>query len=154
MKKCNTCKVNKPLQEFGKRTFKKRFGPNVVKILGKCKKCLAVERKRYYNRDVRTGLLNNVRQRTKTKGYAFDLTLDDIVIPDVCPILGVPLKRGTQANYRYSPSIDRIDSNKGYTKDNIKVISMLANRMKSDATKEECIAFAKNIIDYYNDDIV
>jgi hypothetical protein len=26
--------------------------------------------------------------------------------------------------------------------------------MKSDATKEECIAFAKNIIDYYNDDIV
>jgi hypothetical protein len=33
--------------------------------------------------------------------------------------------------------IDRIDTSKGYLKDNIKVISWRANRLKSDGTLEE-----------------
>ena len=37
----------------------------------------------------------------------------------------------------YSPSLDRIDPNRGYTKDNIIVMSYRANRIKNDATKEE-----------------
>jgi hypothetical protein len=34
-------------------------------------------------------------------------------------------------------SVDRIDNNSGYTKDNIKVISFRANRLKSNGTLEE-----------------
>jgi hypothetical protein len=36
-----------------------------------------------------------------------------------------------------SPSIDRVDSSKGYTKDNIQVISHRANNLKNNATLEE-----------------
>ena len=74
----------------------------------------------------------------KRKGILFDLVLDDIVIPEYCPVLGVPLfKSKTGSANENSPSLDRLDNNKGYTKDNIKVISYRANRIKVDATVEE-----------------
>jgi len=41
-----------------------------------------------------------------------------------------------------SPTLDRIDPNKGYVKGNIQVLSHLANMMKSNATAEELHLFA------------
>ena len=35
------------------------------------------------------------------------------------------------------PTLDRIDSNKGYIKENIQVISFKANRLKNNATIDE-----------------
>jgi hypothetical protein len=40
-------------------------------------------------------------------------------------------------NNHLTPSIDRIDPKKRYVKDNIIVVSMRANRIKSDATVDE-----------------
>lgn len=84
-------------------------------------------------------LVNSARQRAKNKGWVFDITHEDIIIPEKCPILGQPLVRYTP----YAPSIDRIDSTKGYTKDNVWVISRRANLMKNDATIQDLKEFAK-----------
>lgn len=82
-------------------------------------------------------MLKRAKNRAKSGGLAFDLSLEDIVIPECCPILGVKLARGT----RYAPSLDRRDPELGYIKENIWVISRKANVMKNDASAEELEAF-------------
>ena len=94
-------------------------------------------------------LYNGLKGRAKAKGLEFDLTIEDIIIPDVCPVLGIPIKQDTYANRENSPSIDRFDNNRGYTKDNIRIISYRANRLKSDSTIEEMeklIVYMKEVI--------
>ena len=68
--------------------------------------------------------------------------LQSMEIPDLCPIFNIPLnydgveKQGWTRTDN-SPSLDRIDSNKGYATDNIHIISWRANRIKNDSTVEE-----------------
>lgn len=93
-------------------------------------------------------MLNRAKRRALLEELPFELTADNLVIPDKCPILGVPLVLGTKGNYRYTYSLDKKDPSLGYTVANTRVVSMLANTMKNDATREELEAFAKNILTY------
>lgn len=83
------------------------------------------------------------KARSKLDDMEFDLELMDIFIPDVCPYLGTPFQ---MFDKQFAASLDRIDSTRGYTKDNIQVISYKANRMKNDATEQELISFAKGVL--------
>jgi hypothetical protein len=94
--------------------------------------------------EVKQTLFRSAKKRALKKGLEFNIELKDIHIPRKCPILKVPLICST----RYSPSIDRIYPNKGYIKDNIAVISTLANSMKANATPNELLIFSKNIKKY------
>jgi hypothetical protein len=76
----------------------------------------------------------NLRMRARERGIEFDLTPDDIVVPEICPVLGLPLAAGNDAPKANRPSVDRFDNNRGYTRDNIRVISRRANELKSNAT--------------------
>ena len=74
--------------------------------------------------------------------------LSELDVPDVCPALGIKLNyngvEGTGwTRQDDSPSIDRIDSNKGYEVNNIQIMSWRANRIKNDSTPEELMLIAK-----------
>ena len=84
-----------------------------------------------------TRLLNYARRNAKRRGEECSLELKDIVIPEYCPVLGIKLEPGSHSHQDCSPSVDRIDSTKGYTKDNVWIISARANRIKNNATLEE-----------------
>ncbi len=99
------------------------------------------------NRDSRS--LSNIKRRAKQKGIEFNLELEDISGVVVCPVFGFELERSNGNASKRSPSVDRIDPNKGYTKDNIQVISQLANNMKQDATPEQLLMFADWIYKTY-----
>lgn len=81
--------------------------------------------------------LHNSRRRAKAQGVLNSLTLDDVrnMIPDdmLCPILHVPLDIRNEkiACTQHSATIDRIDPDGGYTRDNTHIISNLANRGKA-----------------------
>lgn len=84
-----------------------------------------------------TRLLVDAKYRAKRDGIAFSVTVDDLVIPENCPALGVPLRWDAGAPRETKPSIDRVDNSKGYTKSNTRIISLRANRIKQDATADE-----------------
>ena len=87
-----------------------------------------------------------IEQNFKDLGIAFDLELSDLSGTFMCPVFNIELERGTRHNFRFSPSVDRIDPTKGYTKDNIQIISWKANRLKAYATVEDLeavLAFMK-----------
>jgi hypothetical protein len=96
-----------------------------------------VWRKKGEGKDPRSNILRNTKAHAKQAGLEFNIEHSDIVIPEVCPILGIPLfKAGGKATPN-SPSIDRIDPSKGYIKGNVWIISWHANRIKNNATSEE-----------------
>lgn len=93
-------------------------------------------------------MLNLAKNRAKTKGLEFNLSKDDFSIPKKCPILNIDIIPGIGKQSAHSPSLDRINPSKGYTKGNIAVISYRANAMKNDANYLELELFSKNIISY------
>lgn len=83
--------------------------------------------------------------RAKKKGLEFSITIEDILMPDLCPLLGLKLSFSDFGLRYNSPSLDRKDSSKGYTKDNIWVISSRANILKNDAKLEELDLLVRNL---------
>jgi hypothetical protein len=174
MKNCSTCQRLKPLAEFSRNRsthdglqgcckqcnakwnadHKEEQRAYHAEYRRRNKRALAryartTERKAQ-NRRRRTsprGRIQNVLRETKhrarTLGIAFDLTVDDITIPTHCPVFGIPI--AFDKAREYVPSIDRVDRTKGYTKDNIAIMSMRANRLKSDATLDEL----KRLVAFY-----
>lgn len=98
------------------------------------------------SKNLESYLLGVSKARAKKWNLEHNLEQTDIIIPDLCPILNVKLKRGT----KYAPSIDRIDNNKGYIKGNILVISRLANMMKSSADLATLSIFCENAMKVYS----
>jgi hypothetical protein len=82
-------------------------------------------------------LLSLAKSGAKSKGREFSLDLSDIVIPDRCPVLGIPLDCTVKRPADNLPSLDRIDNSKGYIKGNVWVISWRANYIKRDSTLSE-----------------
>ena len=81
----------------------------------------------------------------------FDLELSDIIVPQFCCYLGIELLyEPEQWREQHYFTVDRIDSTKGYVKGNIQVICRLANTMKNNATHEQLISFAQNILKVHN----
>mgnify|MGYP003335925705 CR=1 FL=1 len=140
---CSKCKQEKHFSDFNKNR-------------AECKICLAqyraanrqkiAERKAQYRATNREKeLLRYARERAQKKGLEFNITVDDIVIPDRCPILGYKLKQNKGKSGKTSPSLDRIDNNKGYVKGNVRVISHRANSAKGDYTLKELKAIVKDL---------
>lgn len=108
--------------------------------------------KSWQNLDPRKKMLQQAKNRCNRKNLEFNLEINDIILPSLCPLLEIPFVIGTRANYEHTYSLDRIDSAKGYIKGNVWVITKLANSMKNSATKKQLNVFAKNIFKYFKDD--
>ena len=87
--------------------------------------------------------LGSCRTRCELKNLPYQMTNTGLyeIAPDVCPVLGIPLKyptgREKQSVNRNSPTMDRLRPDQGYILGNVVVISMAANAIKSNATSEE-----------------
>ena len=115
-----------------------------------CKKCsIKIKQTEKLNRDWKVDaaklLYSNIKSRCKRIGREFSIELEDILIPEKCPVFGFDLKREDRQTWMCAPSVDRIDSSKGYIKGNVTVVSRRANIIKRDATIEEL----EKLFNYY-----
>ena len=85
------------------------------------------------------------KYRAKKKKIKFNITVDDVVFPKICPVLGFKIDYKGKRNADNIPSLDRIDSNKGYIKGNVRVISNRANFLKNNATSDELMKVARDL---------
>lgn len=91
-------------------------------------------------------LWKHAKHRAAIKSLPFTIVVEDIVIPQVCPIMDKAITGvGSGA---YAASIDRIIPELGYTKENIRVISLLANQMKWNASPEELEFFCRGMLKF------
>lgn len=92
--------------------------------------------------DARRRLLAGAKRRAEMAGLPFNLDLSDIIIPDRCPALGLPIELGHTAQNDHSPTLDRIIPALGYTRGNVIVVCWRTNRAKSNLAPHELAAIA------------
>ena len=87
----------------------------------------------------------SAKRRAEKSKMEFSISIEDIKIPEICPLLGLKLSYEDFGVRYNSPSLDRKNSKKGYTKENIWVISSRANFLKNDAELSELELLVKNL---------
>lgn len=146
---CADCKQLLPVCDFysiknGRKTI---LG---TKIAAACPSC---SNERYKKLDPRLKLYYGAKKRASDFGLEFSLTVDDIKIPETCPIRGTKVTDGTGSGPQRSslnfdsPSLDRINNQRGYTPENVRVVSRKANLIKSNASCAEIIRIMLYMLD-------
>jgi hypothetical protein len=110
----------------------------------KNKEIISIRRKSHRILNKEMLMLACSKKRAHKKGLEFNLTIEDINIPEYCPVLGIKLVFDNYKMLDDSPTLDRIDSKKGYIKGNVCVISSRANQIKSNGSIDE----HQKVIDY------
>ena len=94
----------------------------------------------------------------KKRNINFDLTFNDLKLlykqqGGLCALSGIKMtiKPGTRKRINNTKlSVDRINNSKGYTKDNIQLITWQANMAKGTWTNKQLINMCKNIIKHHS----
>ena len=153
-KVCSKCNTSKPLEEYFSR------GGGRQGVRASCKACICL-----YARGICPfrRWWNSKKHNAKTFSVSFTIkpadipgvtiehwvnntgkkTWSAIEYPKVCPVLDIDLDWGMNGRKPNSPSLDRIDSTKGYIKGNVMLMSSLANSMKQNATIEQLKQFGR-----------
>jgi len=97
-----------------------------------CHKCHAKQMASFLAKNPKNRMVNSARERAQMLGLPFNITVEDIDVPTICPVLGIQMMVGRYADRDSSPSLDRIIPELGYVRGNVAVISFRANRIKSD----------------------
>jgi len=101
-------------------------------------------------------MFNTAKKRAEKKNIEFNLTKEwisqQLEKQKYCCILtNIPLIFNETENYinPYAPSLDRIDSNQGYTKDNVRIvcaaINLSLNEFGEDTFRKICEAYINSI---------
>jgi len=159
---CFECKVTKMCHDFPK--CKK----DTTGLSSYCKQCTRNKRLEFM-KDVKNFLImkraDAMKRCKKNKKNKFDISTDDWMTQykkqrGMCAMSGIEMTWEysadgesdfyTAVKYPFNISPDRIDSNKGYTKDNLQFVCNRINAMKNNMSTDQFIDFCKKIIDFHN----
>ena len=138
---CPHCQVLRSLKDF---TKSKHHAAGCSSWCSPCRSARSVERRKEQQaadpKYVRAcHMLKGAKDRAKKFNVPCTITVDDLmaIMPDVCPVLGIPLDFLATRMCDRSPSLDRFYPELGYVRGKVFVISNRANRLKMNATVDE-----------------
>lgn len=117
-----------------------------------CKTCVKNRFKNWTKVNLLKYRFVSARNRAKYKNIEFTISLDDlsdlIISQDnKCFYSGIEFNPDDE---HYTPSIERVDSSRGYVKDNIRLIVNCINYMKNDMSEEKFFEVINIIYNYRN----
>lgn len=134
------------IAKYCKKCYGLKYKEKRIKYRKEHPEMVKESKKRDYEKNIITYMLSGARRRAKERGLEFNIGPEDIAIPEFCPILDIKIEaKAGMGRSGNAPSIDRVDNSKGYTKDNILIVSDRANSLKKDSTEEE----RKLMFDFY-----
>lgn len=102
-----------------------------------------------------------VNHGAKVRNLKFEITIEDawnqfLKQDRKCALTGIelyfPILSSDKHRSSGNASLDRIDSNKGYTKDNIQWVFKIVNKMKMELDEEIFVSMCEAVIKYKNKD--
>lgn len=138
-KQCFNCEQEKPVNDFY-RDRRKKDGYSTY-----CKPCY----KLIFRKNTLENRLKRWRLTAKYRKLLFSLSISDLEkIPQVCHYTGVELTlEDGQPN---TISLDRIDSSKGYTPDNVVFCCGFVNIMKTDLSLEQFVFACRMVVEHHD----
>src|SRR3989304_2436451 len=170
-KACKLCQIeyskkyNKEHKEYFKQKNNEYYQKNLLNDIEYNRKRYNFYKEKYLeSRDtsLRTirGRLYNIfdaaRSRTKKGSLIFEITLEDVLkIYEIqkgsCALTNIEFslnRLGRKSKNPFAPSLDRIDSDKGYTKENIRlvcvIVNLALNNFGDNAFDKMCRAYINN----------
>lgn len=129
--KANRCKE---CDKIIRRERERLHPPKRQKKIPEREKIYTASKKQRHIENPQIYMLCRIRARSKEKKLAFNLTKEYIAsiwpVDNKCPIFGFEFSVKGGKVTDYSPSLDRINNNKGYVQGNVAVISFKANILK------------------------
>jgi len=164
IKRCTICFTDLTIKEVGS-DIGNCYVSNYKQTIYKCNPCFITfnnSKKTKWRKTKTVGspqhltdLVQSAKNRARKFNLPFNLTAKDLreIITTHCPIFGFKFeinKKDIKNNWETSPTLDRVVPSKGYVKENIIVVSMLANSIKSSATPTQILKvgnFYKELLD-------
>ena len=180
-KTCKQCNIEKPFEEFyvsSKRTDRRdntckecrklndrirRQDPEYrAKRLAQQKEYAENNREQCITRGREYYASVKGRAKTLLKGVmrrSNDVDIDERFIIEriedgFCEVTGIPFNMNPSVDTKknpYAPSIDRIDSSKGYTRNNVQIVIWQYNLMKGEISHDDLLMICEKLIERRND---
>lgn len=165
---CKLCNINKKLHEF---YAKGCFADGTQKYQTRCKTCVLElskqkhlinypsksEKRSASPKNFLSNIHNKASKRKQHLGFDIDLMFLLKIYEDqkgLCALSGVEMTYiAGRGRIDTNISLDRIDSSRGYLRDNVQLVCTVVNRMKQDLSQAELVVWCKHILRTTNDKI-
>lgn len=155
---CGVCKIEYPMTP--EYFFRRKVNKNGFQTV--CKTCKnntpALIRRRKIGNDTLLKVLQEryrgLLHRSKLKKLKVDITVEDLINcwniqNGICAISGIKMEHKIYSGkIDNNVSVDRIDSNLGYLKNNIQLVGSSINKMKSNLTMKDFVEICNNIVKF------
>ena len=158
-KYCSKCKLTLDISKFNKDKS------NSTGLHTYCKDCSMENTKKWASTEdgYFKKIFVDLQQNAKKRNIKVNITADNLKElyekqNGICALSGIKMTRDLYLDResnnhivnKYNISVDRIDSNKDYDKDNIQLVCAIVNRIKIDLNNKELIEMCKVIVNNRN----